>query len=209
MRPRLPLGKGPRLLAISFALAVALAGAAPASATHNLDHRKWDLQQSGIYNYAPRFYFNADVPSACRSRFRDGAASWNVLNRELHYYEGTNYPKYIEVKYQDLAWPNNMKPAFTELDAFTDITWQKISFNNNVDNSDGSRGFPYCGTGTPASDEYDFRGVAMHELGHNQIQNHTQAGADIMFPSFAYGSSKHTLTTHDKDSFNALYPAAS
>ena len=183
--------------------------AIPALGAHNTVARKWDQQPSGIYNYAPRYYFNADVPSNCRSRFRNAAGDWNAVGRELRYLEGSGYTRYIEVKYQDLAFPWNDDVAFNELDAFTDITWQKISFNNNVDRSDGSRWFPYCGTGTPAADEYDFRGVAQHELGHNQIQNHTTTTSHIMYCCFAAGLSKHTLTTHDKDSLKARYAAAS
>lgn len=198
------------LISVMAALLV-FASATPVAATHNLNTRKWQPQQSGIYNYAPRFYFNTDVPSNCRSRFRDAATRWNNVGRELRYLEGSGYTVYIEVKYQDLAFPWNDDLAFSELDAFTAITWQKINFNNNVDRPDGSRWFPYCSssTGTPASDEYDFQGVALHELGHNQIQNHTSNTADIMYPSFANGDAKHTLSTHDIDSFKALYPAAS
>lgn len=200
-----------RLGVLALVPLLLVAAAVPVQATHNLNARKWDRQQSGIYNYAPRYYFNADVPSVCRSRFRDGAGTWNARNRELRYLEGAEnqYTVYIEVKYQDLAWPNNGALAFSELDAFTDITWQKISFNNNVDISDGSRRFPYCGTSTPANDEYDFWSTAIHELGHNQIQNHTSASADVMYTTLIYGTTKRTLSTHDKDSFNALYAAAS
>lgn len=178
------------------------------TATHNLDTRKWQAQQSGIYNYAPRFYFNTEVPSSCRSRFRDAASNWNGYQRELRYLEGSGYTVYIEVKYQDLAFPYNDDLAFSDLDAFTDITWQKINFNNNVDVPDGSRWFPYCGTGTPGSNEYDFQGLALHELGHNQIQNHTLNTADIMYPTFTVGVSKHGFSVHDGQSFQALYPAA-
>ena len=200
-----------RRIIASLACAVLIVSgiAGPVSATHNLNTRKWDQQPYGIYTYAPRFYFNADVPSACRTRFRAGASAWNALQRDLRYLEGSGYPVYIEVKYQDLAFPNNDDLAFNELDAISNITWQKISFNNNVDFPDGSRWFPYCGTGTPASDEYDFMGVAMHELGHNQIQNHTAETANIMHCCFGGGQSKHTLTTHDKSSFQALYGPAS
>lgn len=175
---------------------------------HNLNTRKWDQQASGIYNYAPRYYFNSAVPSACRSRFRDGASAWNALNRELRYIEGSGFTRYIEVKYQNLAFPWNDDLGFNELDAFTDITWQKISFNNDVDRPDGSRWFPYCGTGTPAANQYDFQGMAMHELGHNQIQNHTAETGNIMYCCFAAGLSKHLLTNHDKESFRALYQLA-
>lgn len=209
MIPRQRLGPIRRLIVAVIAAAVVAGTAAPVTATHNLNSRKWDQQQYGIYNYAPRYYYNADVPSTCRSRFGEMAGTWNGLNRELRYLAGSGYTVYIEVKYQDLAWPNNDDVAFNELDAFSNITWQKISFNNNVDRPDGSRWFPYCGTGTPASDEYDFRGVVLHELGHNQIQNHTTNTADIMYCCFGSGYSKHTLTTHDKDSFKALYAAAS
>lgn len=198
-----------RAVTLSLIGLLLLGTATPVAATHNTEDRKWDQQQSGIYNYAPRYYFNTDVPSNCRSRFRDGAGSWNAQNRELRYLEGSGYTRYIEVKYQNLAFPWNDDLAFSELDALTFITWQKINFNNNVDRPDGSRWFPYCGTTTPASDEYDFRGVALHELGHNQIQNHTSATGNIMYCCFLAGVSKHTLTTHDKDSFKLRYAAAS
>lgn len=209
MLPRHELRPIWRLIVAVVAATVVAGAAVPASATHNLNTRKWQTQQSGIYNYAPRFYFLAEVPSTCRSRFRDGAAKWNARNRELRYLEGSGYTVYIEVKYFDLAWPNNDDPAFSQLDAFTDITWQKINFNNNVDLPNGDRVFPYCGTGTPAFDEYDLWSVAMHELGHNQIQNHTTNSADVMYYQIPAAFTRRNLSTHDISSFNALYAAAS
>jgi hypothetical protein len=193
---------------MAIASLMALLTALPVGATHNIEARRWDRQASGIYNYAPKYYFDADVPSACRQAFRNGAAKWNARNRELRYVEGAGATVYIRVRYQDLAWPWNDDLAFSELDAVTDITWQKINFNNNVDRPNGSRWFPYCGTGTPASDEYDFWSLSIHELGHNQIQNHTSSTSDIMYPTFCNGCTKRNLSSHDIASFNLLYPAA-
>lgn len=195
--------------ALAVAAVLMLVTAMPVSATHNLDTRKWQPQQTGMYNFTPRYFFDAEVPSRCRDSFRNGTAVWNARNRELRYLEGSGYAVYIRVLYQDLAFPWNDDLAFSQLDAFTDITWQKINFNRDVDRPDGSRWFPYCGTSTPASNEYDLWSVAIHELGHNQIQNHTGNTSDIMYCCFSNGTFKRTLSNHDIESFNALYAAAS
>lgn len=181
----------------------------PVAAVHNLDTRKWDQQQSGIYNYAPRYFYDSNVPTGCKTHFGNGAAVWNTRNRELRYLSGSGYTVYIRVLYQDLAFPFNDDLAFSELDAFTDITWQKINFNNDVDLPGGGRWYPYCGTGLPASNQYDFQSVAEHELGHNQIQNHTSNSADVMYTPYTIGTIKRALSSHDQQSFDALYAAAS
>lgn len=181
----------------------------PAAGVHNLDTRKWDQQQSGIYNYAPRWFVDNDSPPGCWTAFNNAAGVWNARNRELRYVAGSGATVYIQVIYDDLAFPHNGSLAFSNLDAFTDITWQKINFNTDVDLSGGGRLHPYCGSGVPAADQYDFQSTAEHELGHNQIQNHTSALADVMYPTLAPGVTKRTLSQHDKDSFAALYAGAS
>ena len=194
---------------LPLAVLLILVSSTPAASTHNLNYHKWEQQQSGIYNYAPRYYYDANVPSGCRTHFGNGAAVWNARNRELRYLAGSGYTVYIRVLYQDLAFPFNGAYAFSDLDAFTDITWQKINFNYDVDLSGGGRLYPYCGTGVPASNQYDFQSVAEHELGHNQIQNHTSSTADVMYPTLVPGTIHRALSTHDGQSFAALYAAAS
>ena len=194
-----------RLVVTGLAAALTGAIAAPATATHRIDGRKWERQVAGIYEYAPRYFFRDEVPSDCRDRFREAAAAWNARNRELRYLEGSGRNVYIDVKYESIGWPYARDLGTSLLDPFTEITWQEIKFNTDADREGQDPLLPYCGTDTPATNQYDLMGVAMHELGHNQIQNHTDDAADIM-STFLPGAQKRTLSTHDIESFEALYP---
>lgn len=52
----------------------------------------------------------------------------------------------------------------------------------------------YLGTATPASNQYDFESVVLHELGHAFGQGHSSSGIEIMYPSIANGFTKRTLS---------------
>ncbi len=192
-----------RLVGLAAGL-LALSVVAPVQATHNLTNRIWDYQPWGNYDYAPRYSFEAPVPSSCRTSFRTAATTWNNRNRELRFVEGTA-TVWIHVKYFDLGWPNNDDPAFVAFDLFTGISWADINFNNDVDGPNGASYTPYCGSGTPSSSQYDLQTLALHELGHTEEQLHTTTPADVMYPNFVLGSTRRNLSTHDIASLNQLY----
>ncbi|MDB5225851.1 MAG: hypothetical protein JWN78_44 [Bacteroidota bacterium] len=52
----------------------------------------------------------------------------------------------------------------------------------------------YMGTASPASNQYDFESVILHELGHAFGQGHSSSGIEIMYPSIANGFTKRTLS---------------
>jgi PKD repeat protein len=51
----------------------------------------------------------------------------------------------------------------------------------------------YMGTAAPASNQYDFESVALHELGHAFGQGHHSSGTEVMYPSIANGFTKRVL----------------
>lgn len=200
-------------------LLLILAVASPANATNNLGAQEWDPQQNGIYNYSPRYYYpDGSVPTThwsgnCRSRVSQGAGVWNAENRELRFASGTGFSKWIKVKMADLSFPNNDDYAFAYVDVWGDVSSADINFNSDVDLANEDRKFPYCGTGTPPVDYYDYYGVATHEFGHTIVLNHSTTFADTMYHSgTTCGCSDairwRTLTTHDRDGIDDKYAAA-
>src|SRR4029453_3545552 len=70
----------------------------------------------------------------------------------------------------------------------------------------------YTGTGTPPGTQFDWWSVALHEMGHclgldheTRITNPTP----VMFPSFAAGQIRRTLTSDDSAGRDAIYGAPS
>ncbi|MEZ5027034.1 MAG: T9SS type A sorting domain-containing protein [Chitinophagales bacterium] len=51
----------------------------------------------------------------------------------------------------------------------------------------------YFGTDNPASNQYDFESVALHELGHAFGEGHHSEGTEIMYPSISAGAVKRDL----------------
>lgn len=198
-----------RLLSLGGAVIAALITLQPALATDNLG-RRWDPQQSGIYNYAPRYYFESDFPTGCRSRVTDGAGVWNAQNRELRFLSGSGYSKWIEVQWHDLLFPYNDDWAFVDNDQIGDISNSLMNFNASTDKPGGGTYTWYCGTGTPGSGSGDMWSVAAHEWGHVVELHHSTASADTMYPTIAPGqTAERTLTTHDANGITTLYAAAS
>ncbi len=52
-------------------------------------------------------------------------------------------------------------------------------------------------TGTPASGVYDFRSVALHELGHGMQLGHAAASAQVMYYAIGSGTTKRVLQSND------------
>lgn len=204
-----------RQLALWTTLMMILSLTTPVAGTNNLGGQKWDQQQNGIYNYSPRYYYpDSSMSTSCRSRFTNGATAWNNVGRELYFASGSGYSKWIKVKMGDLAWPNNGAYAFVRVDPFGDVSDADVNFNSDVDLPNGSRAYPYCGTGTPPFKYYDLWGTAAHELGHTIVLNHSSAWADTMYTYGDHSGTSdatrfRTLTTHDQDGIKAKYAAAS
>ncbi len=78
------------------------------------------------------------------------------------------------------------KAAITEMD----ITW----------NDDTNW---YYGNGTPPAPQYDFKTVALHELGHTHRLGHVINSAVVMHYSIGFGQTKYALDQNDID--GALY----
>src|SRR5688572_21717098 len=81
------------------------ASTTPAAATNNLGAQKWDPQQSGIYNYAPRYYFQSGMQGSCPGAFHNATFQWDNVGRELNFEQGTGYAKWIKVIKADLGVP--------------------------------------------------------------------------------------------------------
>ncbi len=60
----------------------------------------------------------------------------------------------------------------------------------------------YYGDGTPASNQYDFKTVALHELGHAHQLNHIINSNNIMHYNLGLGVSKFNLSADDIDGAN-------
>jgi hypothetical protein len=173
--------------------------------------RRWDPQQSGIYNYAPRYFFESDFPSpGCTSRAANGAAEWNAVQRELRFLSGSGYSKWIEIQWHHLLFPFNDDFAFVDNDGIGDISNSFMNFNTSPDKPGGGAYTWYCGTGTPGGSQVDMWSVAAHEFGHVvNLEHSAVSSSDTMWPTIAVGStSKRSLTTHDKAGIKALYGAA-
>ncbi|HZM71920.1 MAG TPA: matrixin family metalloprotease [Candidatus Polarisedimenticolia bacterium] len=181
-----------------------------ASANHNLTGRKWDPQAYGIYNYAPRYYPDSTVPIPCRTSFNNAAATWNNVGTELRFVNGLGYPVHIDYFFIDAVWPWNDNVAYTLMDLVGGIGDADIRFNTSVDAVGNETWFPYCGSPNlpPPDDYYDMQGVAVHEMGHTHEQIHTTSTLDIMNENFSDGLSKHTLSTHDRQSLTTIYGIA-
>lgn len=199
------MSKPRKLLAGVTASLLALSVVSPVQATHNLTNRIWDYSPSGSYDYAPRYTFVGSFPSLCQTMFRAATAKWNLEYRELRFVEGTG-SVWLQAKYFDLGWPFNDDLAFTWMDVITNISWAELNFNTSVDYGGGTL-TPWCGTATPGPSQYDLLSVAIHELGHTHEQKHTSSTADIMYPSISPGTTKRTLSSHDRASLYQLYAA--
>jgi Leucine-rich repeat (LRR) protein len=57
----------------------------------------------------------------------------------------------------------------------------------------------YYGNGTPGASQYDFKSVALHELGHAHQLGHVIDDTVIMHYSLGNGESRYNLTQNDKD----------
>ncbi len=60
----------------------------------------------------------------------------------------------------------------------------------------------YYGSGTPSSSQYDFKSVALHELGHAHQLGHVIDSSVIMHYSISNGESKYSLNQKDIDGAN-------
>lgn len=60
----------------------------------------------------------------------------------------------------------------------------------------------YYGSGTPSSSKYDFKSVALHELGHAHQLGHVINSNVIMHYSISNGESKYSLAQNDIDGAN-------
>lgn len=190
---------------------------ATGSATHNV-WRHWAAQQSGIYNYAPCYWFYAEVPTSFRTRFADARLRWNGAGTEFNLWPGT-CSRDIVVRYFDLAFPFQYAWAFTVNEPSpapqtSPITGSTINFNscmNPVIGPGGQLGpcvVWYTGTGTPPATQLDAISNQVHELGHTVELTHSSvcdSACSVMYPSIAQGQMRRNLNAHDLASIRAMY----
>lgn len=205
----------------SLAMAVAFLFLTPqfAVATDN-QGRKRDPYDYGIYHYYTRYKFDSNFPTTiggnnCRARLGSGATQWNVVDRELRFaFNSTAWVNYIDVKWAHNTVPTNEAWAYVINNPWIGyISDSDMNFNASPDKPGGNPANTwdwYCGTGTPSSNAGDMYSIATHELGHTIEILHSGNSADTMWPYINAGTiDRRTLTTHDKDTFKAMYAPAS
>lgn len=202
-----------RLVPVAFAALLLWSSVSPAEASH-VNGRRWDRQQVGVRDYSPCYYFESDFPTGShRSRISDGRNAWNNQTRELYFAVITGCSQSthnaIYVKWDDLLAPFNDDLAFVQLDQFGDISDGIMNFNASPDKSGGGTWSWYVSTGDAPGTHMDLWSTAVHEFGHCVETGHTTNSADVMFTPQYAGAEKRTLSTHDKQSINAMYAAAS
>ena len=195
----------PRWLAtMALVYLLVLATVTPTYASDNLN-ASWKSDPFGVYANYIRFAYHSSVPANFKPRILDGANVWNNQGRELYFQNGSGNE--ISITYQDLVFPNGDLNAISMTYAgvcFPKICTGSIAFNTTP----GIYHF-YTGTGTPngANNEVDLWSVAAHEWGHQVSLTHSGANADTMWSLTTVGDTKQrTLTTHDRQGINAMYP---
>lgn len=195
----------PRWLAsIALAYLLMLTSVAPTLASDNTN-ASWKSDPFGVYANFIRFAYHASVPASFKPRILDGSNTWNNEGRELFFQNGNGNE--ITITYEDLLFPNGDALAISMTYAgacFPKICTGSMAFNT----SPGNYTF-YTGTGTPngGANQVDLWSVAAHEWGHQVSLTHSSNSADTMWGTTTAGDTKQrTLTTHDRQGINALYP---
>jgi hypothetical protein len=76
----------------------------------------------------------------------------------------------------------------------SNIQWYISEIDINCNDVPGSGFTWYYGTGSVASNQYDFYSMIIHELGHAQQLSHVLQTSDFMYPSIANGTFNRTIS---------------
>ncbi|MBI4588258.1 MAG: matrixin family metalloprotease [Candidatus Rokubacteria bacterium] len=153
----------------------------------------------------------SSMPSSGSARTKDGAYEWNysffTFTFGADFTGCSSYPNYDGTNQADYG-------SGLGASTLAETTWYYTISTGDILECDMrfSNTFTwYTGTGTPASNQYDWWSVAAHEMGHCLGLAHEPditTPKPVMYPTFAAGEVRRVLTSDDTAGRNAIYGAA-
>lgn len=164
-------------------------------------HSKW-ATNSGSFKY------DLSLPTNFHSPTAYGATVWNSVSTSSWSWAINSPTSSSRIRY---GWVDGANGFIAETQ-----WWHDSNGNiNKIEVEYDSYENWYTGSGSPGSNQYDLRSVAVHELGHALGLNHTQSmphcpgnSADAtMCESVSIGSTYwRSLAGDDRDGVDDLYP---